>query len=241
MNDKHSIARFQSCLAKSDERWTETFSRNSIKNMKILLTLLFVRFAVCFRVDGQTNPESSTGVSGQTVETLVCIRHGEKPPGGLGQLTCRGLNRALALPEVLLAKYGPPQFVFAPNPTQKADTNGGYFYVRPLMTIEPTAIRCGLPVNTQFGWREIKGLEQEFQKPEYQNSTIFIAWEHGLLDEFVKDLLKTHGGNPGQVPSWPGNDYDTIFIVKITRAGGRETVAFTIDHEGLNHLSDACP
>jgi hypothetical protein len=199
--------------------------------MKILLTLLSVGFVVCFRVDGQTNAELSTGISGQTVETLVCIRHGEKPPGGLGQLTCRGLNRALAS----------PQFVFAPNPTQKADTNGGYFYVRPLMTIEPTAIRCGLPVNTQFGWREIKRLEQELQKPEYHNSTVFIAWEHGLLDEFVKDLLKTHGGNPGQVPSWPGNDYDTIFLVKITRSGGHETVTFTIDHEGLNHLSDACP
>ena len=209
--------------------------------MKILFTVLFAALVVCFRVDGQTNTALSTVISGPTVETLVCIRHGEKPPRGLGQLTCRGLNRALALPNVLLAKYGPPQFVFAPNPTQKADTNGGYFYVRPLVTIEPTAIRCGLPINTQFGWREIKGLEQELQKPEYHNSTIFIAWEHALLDEFVKDLLATHGGNPGQVPFWPGNDYDTIFLVRITRVEGRETVGFTIDHEGLNHLSDACP
>ena len=46
------------------------------------------------------------------------------------------------------------------------------------MTIEPTAIRCGLPVNTQFGYREIKGLEDELEKPEYQNATILIAWEH---------------------------------------------------------------
>ncbi|HXC36205.1 MAG TPA: hypothetical protein VNV43_10045, partial [Candidatus Acidoferrales bacterium] len=84
-------------------------------------------------------------VPGQTVETLICIRHGEKPPGGLGQLTCRGLNRSLALPDVLLKKFGAPQFIFAPNPTQKVDP-GGYYYVRPLTTIEPTAIRCGLPV-----------------------------------------------------------------------------------------------
>jgi hypothetical protein len=147
----------------------------------------------------------------------------------------------LALPDVLLAKYGKPQFVFAPNPTQKVDGHGGYYYVRPLMTIEPTAIRCGLPVNTQFGYREIKDLENELQKQEYQNAVIFVAWEHGLLDEFVKNLLKTNGGNPTQVPAWPGNDYDTIFLVKITHSKGGESVAFTIDHEGLNHLSDACP
>ena len=31
-------------------------------------------------------------------ETLVLIRHGEKPADGLGQLSCQGLNRSLALP-----------------------------------------------------------------------------------------------------------------------------------------------
>lgn len=35
--------------------------------------------------------------------TIVIIRHGEKPSAGLGQLSCQGLNRALALPQVLLA------------------------------------------------------------------------------------------------------------------------------------------
>jgi hypothetical protein len=209
--------------------------------MKILLTTILIGFVVSVRVDGQTNLVLSPEPSGQTVETIVCVRHGEKPPGGFGQLTCCGLNRALALPDVLLAKYGKPQFVFAPNPTQKVDGHGGYYYVRPLMTIEPTAIRCGLPVNTQFGYREIKDLENELQKQEYQNAVIFVAWEHGLLDEFVKNLLKTNGGNPTQVPAWPGNDYDTIFLVKITHSKGGESVAFTIDHEGLNHLSDACP
>ena len=178
---------------------------------------------------------------GQSVETLICIRHGEKPPGNLGQLSCRGLNRALALPEVLLKKFGQPQFIFAPNPTQKTDGEPGYYYVRPLMTIEPTAIRCGLPVNTGFGYLEINGLEKELQKSSYQNATVFIAWEHNLLDIFVKDLVKEYGGNAASVPSWSGKDYDSIFVVKITRSAGHSAVAFTIDHEGLNNLSDDCP
>jgi hypothetical protein len=175
------------------------------------------------------------------VETLVCIRHGEKPRDGLGQLDCRGLNRALALPKVLVEKYGRPQFIFAPNTTQKVDGHTGYNYLRPLITIEPTAIRCGLPVNTDFGFKEIAGLEKELQKPAYQNATVFIAWEHALLDQFAKDIVKSKGGNPSQVPAWPGKDFDTIFLIKITRSGTNESVAFSLDHEGLNDLSDNCP
>lgn len=125
-------------------------------------------------------------------------------------MTGRGLNRALALPKVLLAKYGKPHFVFAPNPGQKVDSkngNAGYYYVRPIATIEPTAILCGLPVNTEFGYGEIEALEKELQKPICQNATMFIVWEHILLDDFVKALVKHHGGDPAQVPAWPEDNY----------------------------------
>ena len=209
--------------------------------MKRLLPLLLIGFTIYVRADGQTNAVPSPDVFKTKVETLVCIRHGEKPPGGLGQLTCRGLNRALALPDVLLAKYGRPQFVFAPNPVQKVDSTNGYYYVRPLATIEPTAIRCGLPVNTEFGFREIKALERELRKPAYQNATVFIAWEHGLLDDCARKMVKHHGGDQAQVPYWPDGDYDTIFVFKIINDAGKESFSFTIEHEGLNNLSDTCP
>lgn len=208
--------------------------------MKSLFILLFVAGAACLRVDAQTNSIPSPTASPPAVQTLVCIRHGEKPKGGLGQLTCRGLNRAMALPKVLLEKYGAPQFIFAPNPTQKVDGNK-YYYVRPLTTIEPTAIRCGLPVNTQFGYSEIRGLESELQKTNYLGATIFIAWEHGLLDQLAKNMVKDNGGDPKQVPNWPENDYDTIFLVKITHSEKGNSVAFMIDHENLNGLSNDCP
>ena len=212
--------------------------------MKMFKPLLLILLAAAARADGQTNALPATGTPGPAVETIICIRHGEKPPGGLGQLTCRGLNRALALPKVLLEKYGRPQFIFAPNPTQKVDTKtdpAGYYYVRPLTTIEPTAIRCGLPVNTQFGFREIKGLESELQQPAYRSATVFIAWEHGLLDEFARNLAQDNGGDPGQIPAWVGDEYDMIFVFKISTENGRKTISFTLDHEGLNGLSDDCP
>ena len=72
--------------------------------------------------------------------TIVIVRHGEKPAQGLGQLSCQGLNRALALPRVLLSRYGDPVAIYAPNPAvQKLDKGVPYAYVRPLATIERLA------------------------------------------------------------------------------------------------------
>ncbi len=65
-------------------------------------------------------------------ETIVFFRHGEKPSGGYGQLTCQGLNRALALPDVLIGRFGTPDYLYAPNPAVKiSDPAGRFFYVRP--------------------------------------------------------------------------------------------------------------
>lgn len=210
--------------------------------MKKRFLSIIVGLVMATGVFAQTNVQTNTAANDSTpqVETIVVIRHGEKPKGGLGQLSCKGLNRALALPKVLLGKYGAPQFIFAPNPSEKVD-GAKYFYVRPLMTIEPTAIRCGLPVNTEFGYLEIEGLENELNEPKYQNATIFVAWEHGLQDEFAKNMVRHHGGNAKSVPSWRDDEYDMIFVFKITRENGQKKFSFTIDHEGLNGVSDQCP
>ena len=64
-------------------------------------------------------PISGAQTSPVEGETIVLLRHGEKPPGGLGQLTCKGLNRALALPSVLIGRYGKPDFIYAPNPSMQ--------------------------------------------------------------------------------------------------------------------------
>lgn len=113
--------------------------------------------------------------------------------------------------------------------------------MRPLATIEPTAIYCGLPVNTQFGFPDIAGLEAELQKDAYQNATVYIAWEHVNLVTFVQDMVKAFGGDPAQIPLWPSDDYDLIFVITITRNEGPAAVAFAVDHEGLNNLSTECP
>lgn len=120
--------------------------------------------------------------------------------------------------------------------------SGRYSYVRPLATIEPTAIAARLPVNTQIGLGDTKGLEHELTQPRYANAIVFVAWEHSYLDIFIKDLVKHYGGDPSLVPAWPEQDYDSIFVLRLRRKNGRIRVTFSHDQEGLNNrLSNTCP
>ncbi|CAI0925887.1 Uncharacterised protein [Serratia quinivorans] len=166
-------------------------------------------------------------------ETLIFVRHGEKPANNSGQLTCKGLNRALALPDVLLNRYGKPDFIFAAGP--KEDKTGSS--LRALSTIMPTAVRVGLPIGIQFHADDIAGLQQELLSAKYQNSRIFIAWEHKNLDKAVKNIVAARGGNPDSVPKWPGSDFDSIFVVTLDQ----DKVSFRQESEGLTALAETCP
>jgi hypothetical protein len=190
---------------------------------------------------------SATHGAQQGGETIVMFRHGEKPPGGLGQLNCKGLNRSLVLPSMLIGRYGKPDLLFAPNPS--VEVNDGnpqptYSYIRPLATIEPTAIRLGLPVNAQIGYDHIEELQRVLLEPAYAHSVIFVAWEHAMLHAFAKQLLESYGTGADQVPDWPSKDYETIYVFHITRSaqGSIPRATLDIQQEGLSStLSDTCP
>jgi hypothetical protein len=96
-------------------------------------------------------------------------------------------------------------------------------------------------MNTHFGFRDITGLQQELTKRAYGNSTIFVAWEHKYLDDFVKAFVKSFGGDISQVPGWQWNDYDSIFVVRITHGKEKTTATFSRDAEGLNNLGSDWP
>jgi hypothetical protein len=179
------------------------------------------------------------GAPAQADVTLVMFRHGEKPDQGLGQLNCPGLNRALALPDVLLSKFGKPDALFAPNPGVSANDHGKpYNYVRPLATIEPTAIRTGLPVNTQWGLADLAPLEDELLSSNHTGQVLYIAWEHSLLVQIVRDILTQRGADPGVVPAWESDDFDSIYVVNMPTTG---MASFRVEHEGLNGQSPLCP
>lgn len=207
------------------------------------LIAAFALAALSIGARGQADaPQAAPAQTG--TETIILIRHGEKTAHELGQLNARGLNRALALPDILVGKYGKPDYIFAPNPSEQIGSRdgGAYSYVRPLATIEPTAIKLGMTVNTQIGFTQIKELEAELTKPQYASATVFVAWEHGMEDEFAKNVMKDYSKDASVVPDWPGKDFDSIFVLRLTHANGATTAAFTLDHEGLDgKLSDTFP
>ena len=184
-------------------------------------------------------------VGGSTLhaeQTIVFFRHGEKPSGGLGQITCQGLNRALDLPAVLLGKFGTPDYLYAPNPAVKmSDPAGSFYYVRPLATIEPVAIRAGKSVNTRYGYNDVAGLRSVLITSSKANATIFIAWEHAYLVKIAQSIMTSYGGGVS-VPAWTTGDYDSLYIITVDYGSdGSIRARFTRDRENLNGLSTTCP
>src|SRR5271167_4292348 len=136
--------------------------------MKLPVARIIIVLLVGFAGSSQIR-DSASGANAaepETTETIVLIRHAEKPSNGLGQLDCQGLNRALALPPVLRKAFGTPAAIFAPNPSeQKTDDGKLYDYVRPLATIEPAAIAFGLPVHAEIGQSRIDDLRAQLDLP----------------------------------------------------------------------------
>ena len=177
-----------------------------------------------------------------SLETIVLVRHGEKPEQGLGQLSCQGLNRALALGTVLKKQFGKPDMIFAPDPAvQKEDSGRRYDYVRPLATIEPAAIAFGLPVDASIGVMDIEALQTAIDAPALQHALVFVAWEHKELVDFARLLLQANGGKPGDVPEWNHKDFDSIYVVRIQRDGASASASFEKSSENLNGLASECP
>jgi hypothetical protein len=194
---------------------------------RVLCIALFVLFAA-----GQARAE----------QTIVFLRHGEKPSGGYGQLTCQGFNRSLALPAALLAKFGTPQYLYAPSPAFKiADSAGSFYYDRPLATLEPLAVKLTKDIWSKYAYSDITALQKSVIKASKDNTTTFVAWEHLYLQRAVQNIMNQYGGGI-TVPAWPSTDYDSLYVVRLTyRSDGTILATFQHDREGLDGQPTACP
>lgn len=181
--------------------------------------------------------------SDKNTEIIVIVRHGEKPKKGLGQLSVIGLKRSLLLPYFFEKHFGRADYIFAPNPAVKHFENHGdkkwYCYVRPLATIEPTAIILGLPVDTTLGLNNTEGLVNELLESRYHNSTIYIAWEHSKVVDIANELIRKMHVNGIAVPKWHGDNFNMVFVFRIdwNKLVGKQ-LSFKVMSENLNSLSD---
>jgi hypothetical protein len=178
----------------------------------------------------------------QAEQTIVFLRHGEKPSGGYGQFTCQGFNRSMALPAVLLAKFGTPTYLYAPNPAFKInDSAGSFYYDRPLATLEPLAVKLTKDIWSKYAYSDITALQKSIIKASRNNTTTFVAWEHLYLQRAVQNIMNQYGGGI-TVPAWPSTDYDSLYVVRLTyRSDGTILATFQHDREGLDGQPTACP
>ena len=179
------------------------------------------------------------------VQTLVFMRHAEKPADGLGQLNCQGLNRAIDLATLLPQRYGKADYVFAADPSRQVEEGAdddGYSYVRPLMTINPSAIKLGLPINLEYSANDTRALANELTDDKYHSSTIYTAWSHGYLPELINSVAsKALGEKTTLTEDWSGSDFDSLYVLTLTWKDGKATLLSRIDKQGLNNGEKGCP
>ncbi|QVM92937.1 histidine phosphatase family protein [Pseudomonas entomophila] len=178
-------------------------------------------------------------------QTLVFLRHAEKPGEGLGQLNCQGLNRALDLATLLPERFGKADYVFAANPSRQVEEGSQdqrYSYIRPLMTITPSAIRLGLPVNIDYGANDTDDLADELLRDKYRNATVYTAWSHGYLPELINTVAgKALGEKRVITEDWSGDDFDTLYVLTLTWRDGKASLLSRNVRQGLDHGAHGCP
>lgn len=179
------------------------------------------------------------------VQTLVFMRHAEKPATGLGQLNCQGLNRAMNLATVLPEKFGKADYVFAANPSRsvkEGETGTAYSYIRPLMTITPSAIKLGLPVNIHYAVNDTGALADELVDNKYHNAVIYTAWSHGYLPELINKVAsKAIGERYTLANDWSGSDFDSLYVLTLTWHNGKASLLGYNGKQGLDNGHSTCP
>jgi hypothetical protein len=153
---------------------------------------------------------------------VVIIRHGEKPTDKEAyNLSCKGMNRALQLPNVLYQKFGKPDFVYVPSLTCDTFTD----HARMFQTVSPFAIQYDLTINSKFGENAHKKLAEDILQKE---GTVLLVWEHSAIQHIARKL-----GVKNAQP-WPDNDFDGIWIIDFTSG----TPLWTCDQEGIEPSED---
>jgi hypothetical protein len=168
-----------------------------------------------------------------TNSTVYLVRHAEAHPSPNwddGNYVGTGQWRALALPNALRGRINPSQ-VWSIDPAQPYSVNGIdlFSYVRPSLTVLPYAIANNLPYNLVASFYLSSPTDPAaaqatsnffFTGGRFSNQTILVAWEHEHFPPLIAYLLQTYGGTvPAPTLTWPADDYDTIWRVRLDGSG----------------------
>jgi hypothetical protein len=158
---------------------------------------------------------------------VVIIRHGEKPDSG-NNLSCKGLNRALALPPVLDTVTGKPDYTYVPTINVGKKTSSD----RMFQTVTPFAVQQNLNINSNYKEDKTTDAANDVLT---KTGMVLMVWEHSNIPPLAKAL-----GVPGKL-SWHGKDFDSIWIIDfVSTKKGLKFKSFSVKQENINP-SDTCP
>lgn len=159
---------------------------------------------------------SETVASGLAGDTLLIIRHAEKPDDDNGSpgLAPAGEARAKAYADYFqhFQFDGAPVKIGAIIAT--ADSEGSD---RPRLTVTPFSRATGIKIEQPFPDKEVKALAHWLDAGE-PNRTILIAWHHGKLPKLLRKL----GADPDELlpdGMWPDDIYDWVIVLKYDAGG----------------------
>jgi|SRR5579863_3393363 len=152
--------------------------------------------------------DSASGLAG---DTLILVRHAEKPDGdnaGPG-LAPAGEARAKAYADYFqhFQLDGAPIKIGEIIAT--ADSDGS---ARPRLTVTPFSQSTGLKIEQPFPDKEVKALAHWLAAGD-PNRTILIAWHHGKMPKLLREL----GADPDELlpdGTWPEDTYDWVIALK---------------------------
>ena len=161
------------------------------------------------------------GVRGSN-STVYIIRHGEKTWGG-GCLNIQGQERANHLPALFGkgGKFQTPSALFANKYNAQPDCE------RCWLTVQSLAQALKLPVDFEHGYpKELGGNEdaaRAIRLAATMHSVILASWEHHNIQYLTADL----GVPKSQIPSWPHDDFDTVYVVTLDASSVRTPLPHT--------------
>src|SRR5262249_34688689 len=152
--------------------------------------------------------------------TIVIVRHGEKPDDG-DNLSCQGQNRALALPAVLMHKFGKPDYTYVPSLKMGESTK----HARMFQTVTPFAVQQNLTIDSSFAEDDAKGVADDVSK---RSGLVLLVWEHSQIQAVAKAL------GVEDPPEWKGQEFNSIWIITPKKSGPSE---LKIKSEGISPSS----
>lgn len=162
---------------------------------------------------------------------VILIRHGEKPDEG-DNLSCTGLNRALALPAVLNRLMpNPPDYTYVPLiGTDSKNTSTA----RMFQTVTPYAVQHNLVVNSDYLVDNTAGIAKELR---HQRGTALLVWEHNNIPKIAKAL-----GIAAPL-EWLDADFDSVWTIDFSDGGRKGKAKHPTLTKTRQHIqpSATCP